>query len=146
MGTVSLSSFSHARVTTVEFMSAFWPLVTALIPESVAKPLYCEEILALGLNLLKNLPDTSVEHVDLARLVGEWGELLLNHESREVRVGPDINRRSLTTSQTIGHPESIDVTVHGLANLLYQATSLAQVWQRPLDCGYDCALPYYACI
>ncbi|RFU29187.1 hypothetical protein B7463_g7158, partial [Scytalidium lignicola] len=110
---------SHAQVPTMEFMSAFWPLITELIPESMFKPLQSEETLGLGLSLLKSLPETGGERVDLARLVVEWGRLLINYESKEV----------------IGHPEAVDGAAHGLANLLYQATSLAQVWQQPLDCG-----------
>ncbi|KAH8805567.1 ubiquitin C-terminal hydrolase-like protein [Xylogone sp. PMI_703] len=110
---------SHAQVTNIEFISTFWALVVGLIPISISKPTQCEETLGLGLSLLKNLPEASNESVDLSQLIVEWGHLLIDYESKEV----------------IGHPEAVDGATHGLANLLYQAASLAQVWQQPLNCG-----------
>ncbi len=82
-----LICFSLARVSTTDFLVAFWPMVAALIPQAALKPQQCEETFSLGLTLFKKLAETSIEFLNLEDLVRQWGSLLLSHPRREVCFG-----------------------------------------------------------
>jgi ubiquitin carboxyl-terminal hydrolase 34 len=63
---------------------AFWPIVSALIPEAIAHPQQCEETFTLCLTLFKKLAESSITFFKLGDLMKQWGSLLLSHDSREV--------------------------------------------------------------
>lgn len=75
---------SLSRVSNMKFMVAFWPLVSALIPEAISHPQQCEDTFTLGHTLFKKLAETSISELNLGDLVKQWGSLLLSHECVEV--------------------------------------------------------------
>jgi hypothetical protein len=74
---------SLARVSTTDFVIAFWPIVGALIPEAVHHPQQCEETFSLCNTLFKKLAEISLDFLSLEDLVERWGTLLLSHACRE---------------------------------------------------------------
>ncbi|KAG0647567.1 Ubiquitin-specific-processing protease 34 [Hyphodiscus hymeniophilus] len=110
------SSSSLAKVSPTEFTIAFWPIVLGLIPHAAKLPQNCDETFTLCQQLFKKLADTSINSLDLDELVRQWSKLLLSH----------------TPIESIGHPESLDPVAHGLANLLYWATSFAKGSKKAL--------------
>lgn len=75
---------SLARVSSIDFSLAFWPIVSALIPEAIRLPQQCEETFALCLSLFKKLAESSIDVLKLNNLIKEWGSLLLPHDCSEV--------------------------------------------------------------
>ncbi|CAG8979171.1 hypothetical protein HYALB_00000306 [Hymenoscyphus albidus] len=110
---------SPAQVPTTGFLTEFWPMLGRLIPKAVDNPRHCEEIFLLAHALFKRLVDTSVDSLRLGDLMKEWGALLLRHKCIE----------------SVGHPESIDMVAHGLANLIFSAASFAKASQQSLASG-----------
>ena len=117
-------------------MVAFWPMIASLINEAVLYPYQCEEIFSLAHTLFKRLAETSSDFLDLEDLVKQWGGLLLNHSCQEVWIFSSPLVHDTDSSQSVGHPESIDLVAQGLANLLYDATSLAKASQQLMACRY----------
>jgi len=68
----------------MDFATAFWPLVSALIPEATLYPEQCDETLTLSLALFKKLAGSDIHFFNLGDLMKQWGFLLLSHDSREV--------------------------------------------------------------
>jgi len=127
------SLYSLARVSTTDFIVAFWPMVAAMIPEAVLLSHQCEETFSLGLTLFKKLAETSLEFLSLDDLVKQWGSLLLSHDCTEVCPHVPYPYVALMLSQNFGHTESVDMTVQGLTNLLYCAASFAKASQQSLS-------------
>jgi ubiquitin carboxyl-terminal hydrolase 34 len=124
---------SLARVSTIEFTVAFWPMVAALIPDAAHQSQKCEETFTLCHQLFKKLAETSLDFLNLEELISQWGGLLLSHSPIEVSHGLLRSRHNALTSwQRVGSPESIDLVAQGLANLLYCAASFAKASQQPL--------------
>jgi ubiquitin carboxyl-terminal hydrolase 34 len=109
-------------------------MIASLIPEAVLQSYQCEELFTLALTLFKRLAETSLDFLNLEDLVKQWGTLLLSHICREVGAILSFLRMTLTISQSVGHPESIDLVAQGLANLLFCATSFAKASQQPMSC------------
>ncbi|TAQ90895.1 hypothetical protein B7494_g771 [Chlorociboria aeruginascens] len=110
---------SLAQVSPVDISTAFWPMIAALISQAIQYPQQCEETLALALAMFKRLAETSIDFLNLDELVRGWGGLLLSH----------------TCVELVGHPESVDMIVQGLTNLMYCATSFAKASQQQLSCS-----------
>lgn len=68
----------------MDFSLAFWPIVSALIPEAIRLSRQCEETFVLCLSLFKKLAESSIDVLKLDNLVKEWGSLLLSHDCTEV--------------------------------------------------------------
>ena len=75
---------SLARVSTADFVVAFWPLVRDLIPGAVHHPYQCEDVFSLCHTLFKKLAEISLDLIVLDNLVDCWGTLLLSHAPIEV--------------------------------------------------------------
>ena len=75
---------SLARVSTADFVIAFWPLVGALVPDAVHLPSQCEDTFSLCHTLFKKLAEISLDLLILDHLVERWGTLLLSHAPIEV--------------------------------------------------------------
>jgi ubiquitin carboxyl-terminal hydrolase 34 len=101
---------SLSTLSTIDFASAFWPLLNKLVPRSRYHSDRCDEALSVVLVVFRKLAGTSVDSVDLNACLTAWGGLLAAHKSQE----------------TVGYPESIDVLTHGLANLLYWCASFSK--------------------
>ncbi|KAG9232040.1 ubiquitin C-terminal hydrolase-like protein [Amylocarpus encephaloides] len=110
---------SLALVSSTTFMMDLWPMIVALIPETMTQRQNCEEAFYLANTLFKRLAETSIDFLNLGELVRQWGQLLISHKCIEV----------------VGHPESIDMVAQGLVNLLYCATCFAKASQQPLSCS-----------
>jgi ubiquitin carboxyl-terminal hydrolase 34 len=113
---------------------AFWPMVASLIPEATKHPYHCEEIFSLAHTLLKRVTETSTELLNMEDCVTQWGDLLLNHSLQEVCNLISSTCRLLTTFQSVGHSESIDLVAQGLATLLSHATSSTNANQKLIAC------------
>ena len=109
--TPSLSALSTLDVTT-----AFWPLLSEMIPSAVSLPDQCEESLSVALLVFRNLAESSIGSVDLDACLFQWGTLLTQH----------------TAQETVGSTDEIDVIARGLSNLLYWCTSFAKASEHPI--------------
>ncbi|KAE8446846.1 hypothetical protein EG329_011623 [Mollisiaceae sp. DMI_Dod_QoI] len=98
-----------------------WPMIAELIPVATLRPEHCEETFMLAHTLFNKLASlgNSVDLLNLNDLVNQWGNLLLAHSCVE----------------TVGHPESVDMVAHGLANLLLSAAQRAKSSRQILTCG-----------
>jgi ubiquitin carboxyl-terminal hydrolase 34 len=126
--------FSLARVSTTNFVVAFWPTIGKLISEAVRQPQQCEETFSLALTLFKRLAETSLELFDLDDLIKQWGVILLAHSCVEVCHLKPKYPSYLIVIKKPGHVESIDLIAHGLANLILCAASFAKASKKLLSC------------
>ncbi|TVY49434.1 Ubiquitin carboxyl-terminal hydrolase 34 [Lachnellula cervina] len=110
---------SLAQVSSMDFAMAFWPLVSALIPETIVFPEQCDDTLTLSLSLFKKLAESDIHFFNLGDLMKQWGFLLLSHDSTEI----------------VGNVESMDRVTNGLVNLLFCGASFAKASQQDLSCS-----------
>ncbi|KAF8857285.1 ubiquitin C-terminal hydrolase-like protein [Acephala macrosclerotiorum] len=115
------STPSPAQMPTINFAVTFWRMVRDLIPVATAQAEHCEETFTLAHTLFNKLAasSTTLDVLNLNDLVTKWGSLLLRHQCVE----------------TVGHPESVDMVAHGLANLLLSAAQRAKSSRQTLTCG-----------
>ncbi|KAI1001681.1 hypothetical protein K3495_g6520 [Podosphaera aphanis] len=108
-----------AEVSSTNFVTEFWSLIATLIPDAVHKPKQCEQVLSVSFTIFKRLTETSANAVRLEDLVRQWGALLISHPRNE----------------NVDQPESIDMAVHGLVNLLHYATTVVKSARQSISCG-----------
>lgn len=116
---------------------AFWPLVSALIPETIVFPEQCDDTLTLSLSLFKKLAESDIHFFNLGDLMKQWGFLLLSHDSTEVSRYSSARNTYLTIFQIVGNVESMDRVTNGLVNLLFCGASFAKASQQDLSCRCD---------
>ncbi|TVY73211.1 Ubiquitin carboxyl-terminal hydrolase [Lachnellula suecica] len=110
---------SLAKVSSMDFALAFWPMVSTLVAEATHHPQQCEETFQLCLALFKKMAESAISYFNLGDLVNQWGSLLISHECKEV----------------VGQVESIDLVAHGLIHLLYCGASFAKASEQELSCS-----------
>lgn len=129
---------SPAQMPTINFAVTFWRMVGDLIPVATTRAEHCEETFTLAHTLFNKLAgsSTTLDVLNLNDLVTKWGSLLLRHQCVEVcRHGPCVLSNANYIMQMVGHPESVDMVAHGLANLLLSAAQRAKSSRQTLTCG-----------
>ena len=101
----SKSIYSHgpSGVRAIDVAEMFWPIVWELLPQAVAEPSRCEDVLNLCIQLLEKLVEADSPNVDLPACLVDCGQLLMKH----------------TPTEDIAHPERVDPIAHGLIRVLF---------------------------
>ncbi|KAL3423599.1 ubiquitin carboxyl-terminal hydrolase [Phlyctema vagabunda] len=94
---------------TRDFQDTLWSVISSLIPDAVASS-QSEDVFFVALPLYKQVLDSTTKSPDVVENMNGWARLLLSLEANEV----------------VGHMESVDLTVHGLAHLLCHAAAAAK--------------------
>ena len=72
---------------TSRFQAFFWPLVSDLVKPAITQVANSAELLDLCLSLFKTLKDAHSPIVDTRKHLDDWGGLLQNYTTFEVRYG-----------------------------------------------------------
>ncbi|KAK9775074.1 hypothetical protein SCAR479_08348 [Seiridium cardinale] len=102
-------SHSDSGVTPLQFAEMFWPIVFELLPQAVAEPSRCEEVLNLSSLLMPKLAEAESPALDLKTFLGKCEDLILSYESTE----------------DVSHPDRLDIVAHGLVCILHSGMKLA---------------------
>lgn len=99
-----------------------WPIVSNLLPEAVQRPAQCDELFRLLKKLLLLMSDMLPGSAQMDQLMRQTNELLLEHDSTEVRgstLTPGFIRTDRCLAQDVSQVEPYDPVASGLASVLH---------------------------
>jgi ubiquitin carboxyl-terminal hydrolase 34 len=107
---------SVSAVSSLDFVEFFWPILSDMIPETLAHPRTSKELLATVKVIFRKRADVSMTALELRTCFLQWSSLLSSSKAVEY----------------IGRPDVIDVAIQGISGLLLWCVQYAKGRQLSL--------------
>ncbi|KAI9843704.1 MAG: hypothetical protein M1837_006172 [Sclerophora amabilis] len=109
---------SPAKVTTDDFASFFWSILSSILPKTTTKPANSTQLFEASLAVFRSIGESLKEKLDLDEYIRNWGGILRDHQHEEI----------------VGH-ETVDHLVYGFTKLLHWCLQLAKSLKRKVETG-----------